>query len=89
MTGTFTTRHTPFNAFQPGPAARLNTVLFFPLLQDAAEPGDHGRRKDNTKRNAHPISPSSHLISFLWNPYRPTAVHTTIQRAPTIHACPR
>lgn len=89
MTGTFTARHTSFNAVQPGPSARLNTVLFFPLLQDAADPGNHGRREDNTKGDAHPISSSSHLISFLWNPYRPAAVHTATQNAPTIHACPR
>ena len=60
----------------------------FLLLQDAAQPGKKGRRDYNTKGDAHPISPSSHLISFFPNPYRPAAVLTATQNAPTSHACP-
>lgn len=60
----------------------------FLLLQDAAQPAKKGRRDYNTKGDAHPISPSSHLISFLWNPYRPMAVLTDTQNAPTSHTCP-
>ena len=89
MTGTFTAHHTSFKAVQPGPWARLNTALFFPLLQDAAQPTDKGRRDHDTEHNAHSFFSLFHLISFLWNPYRPMAVHTTTQKAPTSHACPR
>lgn len=73
----------------PGLAARLKTVLMLLLLQDAAQPGKKGRRNHTAKDDAHPIFPPSHLISFLWNPYRPAAVHTATQNAPTIHARPR
>ena len=77
-----------FKRLLPGLSARRKTGLFFRFLKDTAEPAYKYRRNGDPKRCVHLFTPF-HLISFRLKPYRPMAVQTMTQKAPTSHALPR
>ena len=81
---------TPHQTAFAGPFGPAETGSFFRLLKNQAESAYHRRRDGGPKHRFHPFSPfHDYLISFRLNPYRPTAVQTMTQNAPTTHALPR
>lgn len=73
-----------------GPAEALFSPSMFRNAQYAQGRGPGGQETQQSSFFLHGVSPRRcYLISFLWNPYRPAAVHTATQNAPTSHALPR
>ncbi len=71
-----------------GPAERMDSPCFL-LCRHKGAGQRRGNEADQRQGRQPCLSASSHLISFLWNPYRPAAVHTATQNAPTSQALPR